>query len=235
MSIARTPLVLIPTRGRPEKIAGLLDCLDSIGPTPEAAVMLDDDRGLYDDIIWPNNWHVYRANTHLELTASVNNLFKIHSHRSSYIYISDLCRPRTPGWIDLLDQEVGRWGIACTADGLGDYNPQTRRQRLCGAIAVGGDLVRTLGWMLYPETVHLGSDDVLLTLAARLDGLRRRDDILVETVRPVRGQASWRDLNHDRVFNGSSFARTDLEARDKAPIEELARKIREAQECNPLR
>lgn len=204
---------MIPTRGRPEDMAALINAATSTG-SPRAAVMIDqDDPAPYNSIGWPPGWHVHYALDHLELAGALNRLFEFYPDEPFYGVLADHARPRTPGWDKTVAEAAGDWNIAYTDDGWlhGRRQDDPSRPRICGAIALGGKLVRAAGWLIYPKLVHLYVDDVWEAIGEDLGLLKYLPHVLSAVDRPeTTGRP--RDENHARVWRGRRFHAMDASA-----------------------
>ena len=205
---------LLPTRGRPDDCRALIRSMIECGDCPAVAVMIDDEPAVYAGVPWPGHWHVHVApeQQHLELTAAANRLVDLHPGQAFYGLISDRTRFVMP-WSKDVSAAAGDLCIAYTSDGWLDGR-QANRPWLpapTGIAAAGGELVRRLGWLLLPTTMHLYVDYALAALGDRFGLLRHLPEIAVAVDRPdTTGRAA--DANYRRQHRGADYAEADAEA-----------------------
>lgn len=157
---------LLPTRGRPESCVELIAAMGACGDIPQrVAVMVDDDPRNYAGVPWPQAWTIHRSDEHLEMTRAVNTLLTLHPGESCYGFFGDHFRPQVP-MFEALQEAAGDWLIAWPCDGEGSYRQPS------GAITFGGKLVKALGWICLPTTVHVCTDRVWWHLWRRLGIVR---------------------------------------------------------------
>lgn len=199
-------MFLLPTRGRPEQVIGLIKAMAAVGNVPEVAVMIDDDPKVYAGVPWPEHWHVHVAPEHLEMAGALNKLYELYPGQPWYAPIPDHMRPQTRGWVEKMVAAAGEWNIAYCAD---DWRNGARlddrsRPRICGAVVLGGKLVEKLGWIVPPFLKHLYVDDVLEAIGERHGLMRFVPDVLCTTER--------RSLSPDRTHKGEAYAERDRAA-----------------------
>lgn len=204
-------MFLIATRNRPAAMTALIKaCLDC-GSIPPAAVMIDGTGEAYEHVPWPGEWHVHAHPDHRELAACLDDLLARYPGRPWYGLLADHSRPRSRGWWQSLALAAGPWGIACCEDNWMHGRKSDGSPHLTGATVIGGALVRALGWIALPGTVHFYSDDALELIGARLGVLRYLPEVTVESDHPANGRGEC-DANHLRLLKGRPYAADDRAA-----------------------
>lgn len=198
---------LLPTRNRQESVKELIASMQAVGELPKVAVMID---GPHYDIDWPSHWHIYQSNDHLELQKAINWLFEKHPNEPFYGFLADHARPRTPDWSAKLAKSAGNIHVALPNTGRDAFHPKTGIRRM-GYPCFGGDLIRAIGWILLPTTVHLYGDDVLEDICYGLDLVKYEPSILVNHLSLRDGEIKFDD-NHKRIWKGQSYVERDRQA-----------------------
>lgn len=100
-----------------------------------------------------------------------------------YGVLGDDMVPETPGWDTELARVAGNRNIAGSS--------QVYIKGRIGAGAVGGDLVRVLGWLCCPAVRHFYSDDVMELIGSEFGCLTVRDDIRIAHHHFAAGKAPY--------------------------------------------
>jgi len=194
-------LVIVPTRGRPQNLARLLDAVHGTATavTHVHAAVDDDDPELerYREILvshqgpgdmrsigprdgligWTNKIALERASEYKALAS-----------------FGDDHLPRTKGWDTALlraIEDMGGTGIAYPWDGMREDVPE--------APVVSADIVQALGWLLNPACQHYYGDDTLGALGRGAGCLRHLRAVHVEHIHPGMGTAPG-----DQTYKDSS-------------------------------
>ena len=203
---------MIATRDRPEAMRDLIVAVTRLGDVPPTAVMVDlgERQAEYRNLPWPEGWAIHYADDHLELSRALNELLALHPGESWYGMMTDHARPLSTCWSERLARDAGAWGIACSDDRRDRKHPVHGWQRLTGAIAFGGELVRTVGWLWLPDVVHLYGDDAWELIGHRL-GILKLSKAVVDDLLVCEGQFP-KDGNSQRVFLGAPYTLNDQAA-----------------------
>lgn len=180
-------LVIVPTRGRPENIARLeaglaetstsvadfLYVIDEDDPTADGYRMMDLKRLL----VIPRR----------KLGGTLNHVARQYTDRYEHIgFMGDDHLPRTGGWdrtvLGALDQKGPR--IVYGDDLL-------QGAALPTAAFMNSRIIRSLGYMVPPEMVHLYLDNFWKELGERLEGLVYLPEVVIEHLHPAAGKAQW--------------------------------------------
>lgn len=137
----------LPSRGRPHLISRVFKNI----PTEPGILAVDDDQAeLYQAVDLPPKWKLVVL-PRMALSEKLNALFYQNHDAPYYGIICDDMVAETPNWDRLLELAAGAWHIAYADDCL---------HRRIGAAAFGGDLIRTIGWLVCPTIKHFFLDDV---------------------------------------------------------------------------
>ena len=180
-------LVIVPSRGRPQGIARLLDVVHATRKlNTHVHVGVDDDdpeldrymdamkHGDQDDQIevgprkgltaWTNEIAVRRAGEYRFLASFGDDMV-----------------PRTPGWDKALARaitDMGGTGFSYPFDGVRDDIPEA------------SDIVRALGWMANPALQHFWIDNTWADLGRGAGCIRHLRVVVVEHLHPDAGKAA---------------------------------------------
>ena len=188
-------LVIVPSRGRPQNIARMLDSVHATSRAKthlHVAVDEDDETlpqyravmdkaGAEGDVLetgprkglcaWTNEVAVRRAGEYPVLAS-----------------LGDDMVPRTPGWDRALIRGIERMG----GTGL-TYPWDGRREDIPEAVVMSSDIVQALGWMCLPDLDHWYCDVVWADLGRGAGCLRFLRAIAVDHFHPRTGKASVDD------------------------------------------
>lgn len=147
---------VIPSRSRPQNIPRMF-----VGDTPFLLMLDKDDPmlGAYIDLHYPDNWAL-RIRERMPLSEIYNKAFEEFPFEDFYGIFADDVTPETEGWDHKLIEAAGRDGMAYGDDGIGTATH----------FALGGDLVREMGWLAYPGLDRLYIDTIWqdISLAKRV-------------------------------------------------------------------
>jgi len=138
---------ICPTRSRPGNLARLLAVEFS---TPVTVIVDDNDPMLqgYIDLDIPIIIGKQRP-----LSEVYNDVFEEYPDLDWYGFLADDVVPATPGFDRLLVEAAGRDGLAFGDDGINGERHATH-------FVLGGDLVRSVGWLSLPGLERLYIDTV---------------------------------------------------------------------------
>lgn len=214
-------LVIVPSRGRPQNVAALLESwADTTAGDTELWIVLDEDdpelKG-YTQVLpeqWPNatlrppRWIVQER---LRLGGTLNAVASAAAAGGRFRaigFMGDDHRPRTIGWDVELTVALGRLGT-----GLVYGNDLIQGAALPTAVAMTSDIVAALGYMVPPGMVHMYLDNVWLELGRRLGRLQYLSHVVIEHLHPIAGKAEWddryREVNSDAQFASDRAAFED--------------------------
>ena len=129
---------ILPSRSRPQNLRRLIVA----GITTPVYLRLDDDDPMlqgYRDIDFPLGWFFIVTKRAL-LSSIYNAIFMAMPDLDWYGFLADDVVPETPGWDRLLIESAGKDGLAFGDDGINGGAFATH-------FVVGGELVRSVGWL----------------------------------------------------------------------------------------
>lgn len=213
-------LVIIPTRGRPERIAGIVQAWRDTGAFDDGAEPLfaidhDDPRA-------PDYWaalgaiarpdvHRCRLNSYPEWQPMVHKLDRVAGVHAiepgapfALGFAGDDHLPKTRGWAAAYLGELREMGT-----GIVYCNDGYQGENLATQWAMTADIVRALGLMIPAPVEHLYCDNSIMDLGRAVGRLEYLPNHLIEHQHPAAGHPG--DEQHERV-NSSAQYRTDRRA-----------------------
>jgi len=172
----------LPSRSRPHNLRRFLDAYEATYATHPVWLRLDQDDprlGEYDAIHLPENWlktvgprHPNRCN------GCVAEMFALFPREPVYGLLADDLIPRTESWDRALIEAAGPDRLAYGDDGLHGQNLATHP-------VIGGELARTIGWLVLPTVLHSFVDTALFAIAHRSGRLVYLPDVKLEHMHPL--------------------------------------------------
>lgn len=230
-------LMIVPSRGRPQNVAALLDTWgETATGAADLLIALDEDdpalpgyEALHVLDRWPARLGVprWRIGKRLRLGGTLNEVAAAYSAAYRMLgFLGDDHRPRTAGWDRRFVEALSELGT-----GLVYGNDLIQGAALPTAVAMTSDIVQTLGWMVPPGLVHLWIDNAWLELGRRIDQIRYLPDVVIEHMHPLVGKApsdaGYEEVNSSARFESDrrafeDWVRDGLDA-DVAKLKELIR------------
>ena len=195
------------TRNRPKATLALIESMRASGEVPKVAVMVD---GPMYDIHWPTHWSIHNSFGHLEMQRALNALLALYPQEKFYGILTDTHRPQTPGWATKLSEAAGDGHIAICNTTKNRMNPRTGLRRVT-TMAIGGDLVRAIGWLWLDKVTHLYGDDAWEDIGYALNVVKYLPDVVILALLKRDGEVPI-DANHHRKWRGQSYMATDAAA-----------------------
>jgi uncharacterized Rossmann fold enzyme len=125
---------------------------------------------------------------------------------------------------------AGDWRSALCNDKHNRIHDKTGNRRITEATCFGGELVRTLGYVLPDFLTHLYADDVWEEIGHELDLVTWCEHVWVQSLQFSKGEIPI-DENHKRLHRGRPFSKDDYNAyldwRDNRKLADM-KKIRDA-------
>jgi hypothetical protein len=151
--------VLVPSRGRPQNVARLVEaCAKTCRADTVLEFGFDDD----DDALAANmaaaNGCLMTVRPRMGLAKWTNALSALHEDATWQASIGDDMVPVTDGWDEQLCQAAGPSGMA--------YPNDRRRDDIPEAVVISTGLVQALGWFCEPSLHHWYVDNVWRDLGA---------------------------------------------------------------------
>lgn len=164
---------VLPSRGRPHNLARLAAAWHATGADTPLWLRLDHDDPMFVACLAlaiPAAWR-RDVGPRLPLSYIYNEAYRRAPDRPWYGFIADDVVPETPKWDARLIEAAGPGGMAVPAGG---HDPGGTPH-----FVLGGDLVRSVGWLALPGLDRLHIDEVWADIAAERDRLRRIPDVVL--------------------------------------------------------
>lgn len=225
-------IVIVPSRGRPQNVARLIEAWKLTTATLLASLVVAVDaddplRPEYERIEMPVFGELV-VGPRQRLGGTLNEIARAYTGKCTAIgFMGDDHVPRTTGWeLAILGslQELGA--------GIVYGNDLLQGEKLPTAAFVTSDIIRTLGWMVPPGLVHLYIDDAWRELGHAMSRLRYMPDVVIEHLHPAASKAAWDDRYAE--VNSGAQAAADKAAFDAWTVDRLPKdvaKLREAGLC----
>lgn len=180
---------ILPTHGRPEKCAAVLQRIKDIGcETPGVVIVNGGDIEAYKRLVTPQlpaQWALSSVPTNLGCCPLLNIYNFTHRNEPWYGLICDDEFVETPGWDLRLVAAAGSRFVA----NANDRWQSERRVHACPVI--GGELARAVGMLTIPGTWHwAGFDCFWETICERFQLRRFCPDVFVEHRHPLNRKAT---------------------------------------------
>jgi len=205
-------LAICPSRGRPILIREMIDTfLRTRNEGTDLVIYVAEDDPTLPDYV--NTFKRFENNLGISLQwgprkfiAQVYNEFAMAN--LDYKYFSTLNDDHvfiTQDWdkkLIKLVEDMGGWGIAGADDLLTDWE---KCKHPSGCV-ISSNIVRTLGYIMYPGLRHIGTDTFLAKIAEGIGGLVLTRDVVIEHRhwlngrRPLDDNYSWVYGKEEQVF-----------------------------------
>ena len=147
-------MFIVPTYKRPERLKNLAQVYKDTNATVPFYVFIQGNGEMYEGIEYPDTWTVEVLENNIGLVAAVNTGFNKFPDKEWYGVICDDQIPQENEWDKKLLSLLTPWNIVSTSDTLNKND-----WRLSGIPILGGELIRTCGFIMPPCTWHICSDD----------------------------------------------------------------------------
>ncbi len=182
---------IMPSRSRPHNVLRFIKAYDETKATTPVWLRLDKDD--------PNpgyiheNW-IVEIGPRLPLSEIYNEAFRLYPDSPWYGFIADDVVPKTLYWDRLLINAAGIDGMAVPSGGEGTPH-----------FVLGGDLVRSVGWLSLPGLDRLYIDTVWENIAKKRNVLRYVPNVILEHRHFSNGKALF-----DRTYRKEKKAEDKL-------------------------
>lgn len=194
-------LVVIPSRGRPERLTKAIEEGRRLAHGDVAyAVGLDDDDPKAHGYAYVDAETVYYGHRRT-LTGWTNHIAKDLYHFMPYDFVAsfgDDHIPRTEGWDVKLAEAIDGTGFS--------YPNDLHRTDVPQAVVASANIVHALGWFACPMMKHFYIDNVWADLGRGIGRLHYCSDVIVEHVHHSRG------AQHDSTYAEAEAAGREDEA-----------------------
>ena len=222
--------IIVPSRGRPEAIRGLVEALEITKTSSPLYVIVDEDDPKlqeYEDLATELQFNYMVTEREGKgmakpLNKAAHFLSEIGYHEH-FCFLGDDHRPRTIDWdkefVDNLDE---------METGLIYGNDLFQGEELPTAVAMTGNIVKALKGMVPPGMIHLYLDNFWLQLGRDLNAIRYLPEVIVEHMHPVAGKGDWdaqyKEVNAEEVYSADAIAFKEYMA--SAEYQELLKALR---------
>jgi hypothetical protein len=173
---------------RPEQCAEVIERLKKHGCSTPGVLFVntneDGDGSLYKNIELPRGWHLEIHSKNIGLCGAMNWVFNKYPNEPFYGMITDDEFIATDGWDKILVDSAGVWNIS-----NGNNGWQSHR-RIHGFMTIGGELARSVGYLMPQGLWHWYSDDVWEAIANRAALRRFCPDVKIENKHWMLGNAA---------------------------------------------
>jgi hypothetical protein len=198
-------LVIVPSRGRPQNIARLLDAVREtrrIGTAVHVAVDADDEKlPQYEAVMARagSDEDVLETGPRKGLCAWTNEIAVRRASEYPFLgSFGDDMVPRTPGWDLALCRaitDMGGTGFSYPWDGVREDIPE--------AVVVSSDIVAALGWFCLPSVKHFYCDNAWDALGRGAGCIRHLRAVAVDH---IHGQADATSAGNGRSLSADRDA-----------------------------
>lgn len=155
-------MILLPSRGRPAKLARFFHAYDATEATEPGIVMIEArDADAYSVVEIPKGWAYVIVPESLVSQKFNDGAFLYAPNERHYQLMADDVVPETRGWDRILADAAGPAGVAWGDDCIDPPPP-------LGHPCIGGELVRALGWIAHPAFGHFYWDNLLADIVQDL-------------------------------------------------------------------
>lgn len=183
-------IVIVPTRGRPQNVAPIVEAWEKTGAFSDGACLkfaIDGDDPLRAEYVTQIGKHLpafWRTEPEWLPMVEKLNRAALHAAESSSVvgFAGDDHLPRTEGWASRYLEALSTTGIVSCPDGVRPDNLPTQW-------AMTSDIIRTLRRMVPAPVEHLYCDNSVRDLAQGAGCYRWLPDVLIEHMHPMAGKA----------------------------------------------
>jgi len=202
-------LVILPSRGRPEKIKHFYELFKKNSTISDICFGLDDDDfesyGIEEDVI-------YSVNKNMRLCPKINFIANQFVNEYKYIcFIGDDVKVNTYGWDSILVEPLKN------KVGISYGNDYYHGEGLPNTFIVNSEIIKSLGWFVPPVLNHFYMDNFYKDLGKELGILHYFPDVNLEHNHYTNGKNNFDDtykaagnMQEDEVrynsYKQSSFA-----------------------------
>lgn len=169
-------LIVLPSKGRPEKIEGLYDSWrKTTDGKSEVIVALDDD----DPMLKRYKRHKdirFDVGKGKSFADACNRIFKKYSDYKYYFILSDDHRIRTKKWEILFTEAIEKNG----GKGVSAGNDLIYGEKRPSSALVSGEIFRSLGFIALPGLIHMFTDNFWLEIGKHLGKFYYFPEIIIE-------------------------------------------------------
>ena len=164
---------ILPSRARPHNLQRLLQAYIDTGASSPVWLRIDKNDAMAGAYIVNHPRWTVTIGEQKPLSDVYNEAFQRFHDAPYFGFIADDVIPRTYGWDRQLIDIAGNDGMAAPSGGHGDYSGAPH-------FVLGGDLVRSIGWLALPGLDRIYIDTVWNDIAAAKGVLRPVPDVILE-------------------------------------------------------
>lgn len=203
---------ILPTRERPHNLQRLIGAWYKTGASTPVELCVDINDPCwpqYESMVLPTEWHL--AMRAIEpLSKIYNAAYQRHPNESFYGFIADDVVPTTKDWDRKLIETAGLDGMAVPAGGETTGG--------CPHFVLGGNLVRSIGWLALPGLQRLFIDTCWGKIASSLGVLKHCPNVILE---------HRHFSNHLALFDATYRKSTEIKKNDRRIYEQWLNERRE--------
>lgn len=190
--IASDLVMIVPTRGRPQSIAPIVECWEKTAAEASLLFMVDEDDpafGAYETalgVATAKHFNIdWASGPRLRLAGTLNEAVReMVPHYAAVGFMGDDHRPRTEGW--------DRRFAECLSGGTGVVygNDLLVGSKFPTAVMMTSDIPATLGYFCPPPMVHLCLDLVWKDWGDGIGRITYLHDVIIEHMHPAAEKAN---------------------------------------------
>lgn len=189
-------MILLPTRGRPEQLRRFIAAYEATECVLPITLLMDkDDADCYRGVPMPEHW-IVELDERMPIVKRMNKYFDEHPDLDFYGIMSDDCVPVDKNWDTKLVQAAGDWNVAH------GYNTE-EKENTVGWPLLGGELVRSFGFIAPPVLNHFCADDFWYQIAI---------DLKIQVTLDL-------EFEHHHFTNGKAFMDKTYKERPNAALD----------------
>ena len=218
-----TNLVILPTRGRPEKAEEAVALLRENSTISDICVAIDDDQSnLYPRI----DGVIYEVNERLRMNGTLNLVANKYVDKYETIYfLGDDHHAKTKSWDELLYAPIKARGY-----GLSYGDDKFQGKNLATAVMMSTNIIKILGFMAPPKLIHLYMDNFWMNLGTALQCLDYIPEVTVEHMHYAAGKAvldeQYAEVNSKQMYETDQNTYVEYVKNDlKNDLEKIFREL----------
>jgi hypothetical protein len=195
--------MVVPSRGRPHAIEPLFEDWRSNTDRADLLIAVDrDDPELFEYArVCSRNDIWVTVGPRLGMAGTLNRVaVDLSGEECAIGFMGDDHRTRTPGWDVMFLKVLERPGPQIVYG-----NDLLQGEKMCTAVVMTSDIIRTLGYMSPPVLRHLCLDLTWMAWGKGLNRLTYFDDVIIEHLHPIAGKAAL-DAGYVRVNSPQTTA-----------------------------